>query len=261
MDVMWLLKDFNNFALYTVTDAAINVASVAGIWLIAARFNGIGGMGIYQVLFMLGYSLMVNGLISTFFSFNVYFISRIIGRGQMDHVLIMPQPVWVTLLTEGFTPVSGSGVLLSGIGVTTFALSRIDNLVSVPFVIALVGCIGLSVIISLSFSFMWGSLAFYSPVGAEEVCTSAGSLSWLSGFPLNGLESVSKYVMLSVLPIGLYAWFPSMALMGLSSSLNIALLAFIALAYLSLVLFFFTRGLKHYVKNGSYRYLDRGHRR
>jgi ABC-2 type transport system permease protein len=262
MDLLWLLKDFRNFALYMVTDVIINIASITGIWLIAARFNGIGGMGIYQVLFMLGYSLTVSGVTNTLFSYNVYFISRIIGRGQMDHVLIMPQPVWMTLLTEGFIPVSGSGVLLSGIGIITYALSRLDNLVNPVFIAALILCICFSVLISLSFSFLWGSLAFYAPVAAEEVCTSVDNLfSSLRSFPLNGIAGVGKYFMLSILPVGLYAWFPSLVLMRLSSPGNIGIFIAIALAYLGLVLVIFRRGLHYYVKNGANRYSDRGHRR
>jgi len=262
MDLLWLLKDFNNFILYVTTDIVINFASITGIWLIAARFNGIGGMSIYQLLFMLGYSLTVGGVINSFFSFNVYFISRKIGRGQMDHVLIMPQPVWMTLLTEGFTPVSGSGVLFSGLGVMAFALSRIDNPVNAALIATLAVCIVLSTAISLAFSFLWGSLAFYSPVGAEEICSSVDSFfTSLRSFPLNGVGTVSKYLMLSVLPVGLYAWYPATALMGLSSSGHILLFAVIALAYTGIVMMIFRKGLQHYVKNGANRYNDRGHRR
>ena len=262
MDLMWLMKDTNNFIIYMVTDVLINIAAVTGIWLIAQQFNGIGSMNVYQVLFMLGYSLTVGGLENVFFNFNVYYISRKIGRGQMDHMLIMPQPVWITLLTEGFTPVSGSGVFISGLGIMIFAMTRIGSLVSPLFIIALAACILFSLIISLSFSYLWGSLAFYSPVGAEEICTSVNSLfSSLRGFPLNGVGLVSEFVMLSVLPVGLYAWFPASALLGISGSYNIAILALIALAYISLVYIIFRRGLKYYAEHGSSRYHDRGHRR
>jgi ABC-2 type transport system permease protein len=257
-----MLKDFKYFVSNVVTEIIINIAGITGIWLIAERFNGIGGMSLYQVLFMLGYSLTVSGVTSTLFSFNVYFISRIIGRGQLDHVLIMPQPVWMTLLTEGFIPVSGSGVLLSGIGIMIFALTRIDNLVNPVFIAVLILCIAFSAIISLSFSFLWGSLAFYAPVAAEEVCTSVDSLfSSLRSFPLNGITGLSKYLILSIIPVGLYAWFPTSALMGLSSRVNIVIFIAIALAYLGLVLVIFRRGLHYYVKNGANRYSDRGHRR
>ena len=63
------------------------------------------------MLFLLGYALLVRGVIDTFFNYNVAFISRRIGRGQLDHMLVQPQPLWMALLTEGFAPFSGSGML------------------------------------------------------------------------------------------------------------------------------------------------------
>jgi ABC-2 type transport system permease protein len=257
-----MLKDYKYFTLYTLTDLIINLASITGIWLLAARFNGIGGMNINQVLFMLGYSLAVSGAINTFFSYNVFFISRVIGRGQLDHILIMPQPVWLTLLTEGFIPVSGSGVLLSGFGIMLYALIKLELITHPLFLAGVIVCWLFSIVISFSFSLLWGSLAFYAPVAAEEVCTSVEDFfSSLKNFPLNGLGTLGKTVLLSVLPVGLYAWFPTAALLGLSGRFNIALMALIAAVYLGLAGLVFRRGLQHYVKCGSSRYLDRGHRR
>jgi ABC-2 type transport system permease protein len=143
-----------------------------------------------------------------------------------------------------------------------FSLSKTGSQAGVIFIPALIICIGLSVMISLSYSFLWGSLAFYSPVAAEEVCTSVSNLFYsLRSFPLNGIGVVTRIGMLSVIPVGLYAWFPSVALMGLSSRINIVVFAAVSIAYLGLVLIVFRKGLQHYVKNGSYRYSDRGHRR
>ena len=48
-----------------------------------------------------------------FFGYNVLTISRRLGRGQLDHTLVQPQPIWLSLLTEGFMPFSGSPVLLA----------------------------------------------------------------------------------------------------------------------------------------------------
>ena len=66
---------------------------------------------------MLGYAALVRGLLDMGFSYNVLHISRRIGRGQMDHTLVQPQPVWMGLLTEGFMPFSGSWSLFTGIGI------------------------------------------------------------------------------------------------------------------------------------------------
>ena len=49
-------------------------------------------------------AMLATSLSDMFFGYNVRFISRRLGRGQFDHTLIQPQPVWMALLTEGFNP-------------------------------------------------------------------------------------------------------------------------------------------------------------
>jgi ABC-2 type transport system permease protein len=262
IDIMWLLKDFKNFFMCTVTDMVINLASITGVWLIAERFAGIGGLGKYQIIFMLGYSLAVGGVMNMMFNMNILYISRRIGRGQLDHLLIQPQPVWMSLLTEGFVPFSGSGVLLSGAGVLAYSLHKLEWTVSPLWLALLFICILLSSLVSLSYSFLWGSMAFYAPVAAEEVCTSISDLfSTLRNFPLGGLGKLWQTIMVSVLPVGLCAWYPSIALNHAEASAGVFVLAVLAAVYFALALIVFKRGMKHYVTKGSYRYHDRGHRR
>ena len=38
------------------------------------------------------------------------------ARGQLDHMLLMPQPLWVTIASDGFMPFSCSGTLIAGSG-------------------------------------------------------------------------------------------------------------------------------------------------
>src|SRR5947209_15927157 len=94
LDFMWVTRSFRMFVMYFVGDAVINVAAVTGMLLVAERFDGIGPWSKWQIVFMLGYGTMVSGLLSTFFGYNVLMISRRLGRGQFDHTLIQPQPVW-----------------------------------------------------------------------------------------------------------------------------------------------------------------------
>ena len=261
MDALWLLKDFRSFALYTVTDMIVNLASVAGVWLMAERFAGIGGWGKHQILFMLGYSLTVSGIMNMFFNWNIQYISRRIGRGQLDHVLIQPQPVWMTLLTEGFVPASGSGVLLTGAGLLVYSLFKLQWSISPVWLGALGVSLLLSTAVNLTYSFLWGSLAFYAPAAAEEVCTSVIDLfSTLRNFPLNGMGKLWQAIMVTVLPVGLCAWVPSLSLQyGRVYAGFFGVLLF-AVIYLLLTWIVYRRGMKHYVTKGSYRYHDRGHR-
>ena len=262
LDVLWLFKDFQNFMACCLTETIGSLASVSGIWLLAERFSGIGSLSREQVLFMLGYSLCVSGITNTFFNMNILHISRRIGRGQLDHVLMQPQPIWAVLLTEGFVPVSGSGVLLSGIGVLLYGIRGINLQIGFVWVVLLFLSIVLSAAIKLIYSFLWGSLAFYAPAGAEEICSSVvGLFESLKGFPLNAMGSIGQTILLTILPVGLCAWYPAMALTTGKVYESVVYMCFITGLLLIITLLAFKRGMRNYAKTGSYRYHDRGHRR
>ncbi|MCL2421037.1 MAG: hypothetical protein FWD03_04200, partial [Defluviitaleaceae bacterium] len=84
IDLAWLLRD-STFAILAISaDVISNLSAVTGVFLLAWRFDGIGGMGRYEVLFMLGYGTLITGIYQTFCSMNnTGHISRRIGRGQL----------------------------------------------------------------------------------------------------------------------------------------------------------------------------------
>src|SRR5712691_5420350 len=121
MDLLFLARGTQVALAYYASDCVIGLAAVTATYLLAERFDGIGPWTKPQVLFLLGYVLLVRGVIDTFFNYNIAFISRRIGRGQLDHILIQPQPLWMPLLSEGFAPVTGTGMLLPGVGLLVVA--------------------------------------------------------------------------------------------------------------------------------------------
>ena len=105
MDFRWLLHD-RLFAVISVSaDILSNLAAVSGVYMLAARFSQIGGMTREEIFFMLSYTTLLTGVYQMFFAANnVGHISRRIGRGQVEHMLLQPVPLPVQLLCEGFNP-------------------------------------------------------------------------------------------------------------------------------------------------------------
>ena len=264
LDLTWFFRDTKYCVYNIIADVVSSLSSLAGVFLLAERFGNIGGMDSTQILFMLGYASIIDGIILMFFSMNnVAWISRLIGRGQLDHRLIQPVPFWMQLLTEGFIPISGNSMLICGIGISAYATSQLALSTGPLWVLVFLLSVLCSVAIILSFSYIAGCLAFYAPVAGEEISTSAvGLFGSLKTFPIGGLAMPAKVVLVTVLPIGLTAWLPANLLMGqtpqgFSDSLLIVVTIILALMASTL----FKKGLKHYAKSGSTRYADRGHRR
>src|SRR4051794_37699530 len=151
MDVLWITRDMNQFVFYFGAEALLSVAAMSTTLLLAARFNGIGAWTAAQVLFMLAYSTAVMGAMETIFNFNVLEISRRIGRGQLDHVLVQPRPLWMALVTEGFVPFSGSGSLIIGLGLLAWSAHRLSIPVSATWLALLLVSLAGSCSVVLSF--------------------------------------------------------------------------------------------------------------
>jgi ABC-2 type transport system permease protein len=262
LDFTLIMANMKLAVVWYLSDMVINLASVTALLLLAERFAGIGAWTKDQVIFMLGYTTTVSGLMNVLFGYNVLVISRRLGRGQLDHTLIQPQPIWVSLLTEGFTPFSGSSVLLPGIGLLIWAAYRLALPITPGWLALLLLNLAASSAIVMSFSFLTGSLAFWAPRAAEEISSSSTRLlTQLKVFPLDGLSPALLGGLLSVLPVGFLAWYPSRALIGLNSAgwagWVTPLAALIFAAATSLI---FGKGMRHYGRTGSQRYSNLGHR-
>ncbi|HVC32512.1 MAG TPA: ABC-2 family transporter protein [Chloroflexota bacterium] len=263
LDFTWITRNLSFFLTYFISDVTRGLSTVAATFLLAERFDGIGPWTTPQILFMLGYATLVRGTEDVFFGYNVAVISRRIGRGQLDHTLVQPRPIWVTLLTEGFTPFSGSTVLLPGVGLLVWAASRLSLPVSPGWLALALVNFAASCAIVLAFSFLWGSLAFWAQRAAEEISSSAMNvMQQLTPFPLDGLGAGWLGGMLTIVPAGFVAWYPCRALLGIDPSpyaVGVTPLAAIAITLLTIGVF--QKGMKHYGRVGSQRYLSFGHRR
>lgn len=264
MDLLYIARGVQVALAYYVADTLIGVAAVTATFLLAERFDGIGAWTRPQVLFMLGYALLVRGIVATFFNYNLAFISRRIGRGQLDHILIQPLPIWMALVTEGFAPLTGSGMLLPAGFLLLSSLRQLDLQMSTAWLGIFVANLIASIVIALAFEYAWGSIAFWVPRAAEEINSHTWAmLSTLTPFPLDGVSGVALVTLLSVVPVGLIAWYPSRILLGIDppSVEAAAGVPTAALVFAALAAWIFKSGLRHYGQTGSSRYLDYGHRR
>jgi ABC-2 type transport system permease protein len=263
MDLLFIARGFKLAIAFYVADMIIGASSAATTLLLAERFGGIGVWSRPAILFMLGYGLLVRGVIDTCFNFNVSFISRRIGRGQLDHNLVQPQPIWMGLLTEGFIPFTGSGMLIPAIALTVLGLRELP-IATTPGWAALlaINLLG-SIAVMLGFNYCWATLAFWAPRAAEEINSSTyRMMDQLKQFPIEGMGPALVGGLLTVLPVGLVAWYPVRALVGLDGwPWAPAVTPLAGLALVALAAWLFARGMEQYGRTGSTRYLPYGFRR
>lgn len=262
MNLVLLMRSKQQFITYIVGDLLARAGTIAAILLLAQRFEGIGGWSQSEILFLLGYGLMVSGIEMLFFSYNVSAISRRIGRGQLDHSLLQPQPLLMTFVTEGFAPVDALALMLPA-GVMMAVSVATSSVVLTPLLVLLLGgSLLASTIVLVGFNFLFGAVAFWAPQGAEELSPAAtGLLQSLKIFPLDVAGPALRTLLTSVIPAGFLAWMPSAALLGRFSPSAFGATFAAAAAVAGLATLTFHKGLTHYGHTGSQRYSDFGHRR
>lgn len=263
LDLAWLLRDTKYAVAAMSADMISNISAVSGVFLIALRFGGIGGMSADEVFFMAAYSTLVDGIFILFGSGNNVHISRIIGRGQLEHLFIQPLPLRVQLLTCGFAPFTGGGNFVAGSLLMVVAVKRLHLRVTPLWILALAAYLSVTAVILVARAYLASSAAFYSPVAAEEISSIAiDETRFLSAFPLSGMPWFIQFPLLTALPEGLMAWFPSLCLLGRPPlGLTAYYPVFFALLISLAANCFFRKGLSHYVKTGANRYVPHGFRR
>ena len=119
----------------------------------------------------------------------------------------------------------------------------------------------ISMVIVVSLSYLFSSLAFYAPVQCEEISSTViYSMEHTKSFPLSGMPLYIKYPLLTIFPAGLMAWFPTMILLGKTTTFGNFYPAIFALLLSFVTAYFFKKGFRYYVKKGINRYVSGGHR-
>ncbi len=263
MYLVWLLPDPKYAIAGIIADIIGNLAVVSSVFLVAVRFGGIGGMSSDEVLFMMVYSTMVTGIFTMFGSGNNIHISRIIGRGQLEHLFIQPLSVRMQLATCGFSPFTGGSNFLVGLILLVIAVRRLELVVTPFWILSLIAYILTTMTVIVARAYLVSSTAFYAPVAAEEIATTAIDDTWfLSTFPLSGMPAYIQLPLITFLPEGLMAWFPSLCLLGrppLGFSAYYPMLFALVIALVAS--YVFKKGMNYYVVKGSNRYVPYGFRR
>lgn len=260
MDLLWLLRDTKYCILQIFADIVSVISTVLALMCLAMKFENIGGFSYYQLLLMFGIATSVHGIYNMFFAnYNNGMVSRIIGRGQIEHYIIQPIPIWIQIITRGFAPFSGNSQFFLSIVLIVFSLKKLGILSTVMMGKVLAVSV-ISVIMMVSIIYMVSTVAFYAPSAAEDISQPILALFVnTSYFPLGSMDFICKLLYTFIIPVGSIAWFPTKVILenNIFSEVKLLLAPIVAIALANL---FFRKGLNYYAKKGAGRYSSFGHR-
>jgi ABC-2 type transport system permease protein len=262
LNAIRILRTREQAILFTATDFIWHSGALLAPVLVAVRFGHIGPWPVDAVVFMLAYGAAVSSLLDALGD-APWVLSQRIGRGQLDHYLVQPQPLWRTLLTDSFTPFDFWPVLALGLSLMAWSTARLHVAVSPGWLGLLAVNLLASIGVKTAFLYAWGSLAFWAPRGAEEISHAAASVIDEVSFPLDTVPRPLQVALVSVVPSGLLSWLPARALLHIAGAgaMDAWLTPLAAIVLGAVALLLFRLGLRNYRRTGSRRYTDFGHRR
>lgn len=261
MNAIRILRTREQAIVHTLTDFIWHSGGLLAPVLVALRFGHVGPWPATAVVFMLAYGAAVSSMMDALGD-SPWRMSYYIGRGRLDHFLVQPQPLWRTLLTDGFTPFDFWPVLTLGVVLMAWSAVRLHVAAGPGWLGLLALNLLASIVIQTAFLYAWGCLAFWAPRGAEEISSMASRLVGDLSFPLDPVPRPLRAVLVTVVPSGLLSWFPARALLRVAGAgpgdVWLTPLAAVVLGAVALAVF--RLGLRRYRRTGSWRYVD-GHRR
>src|SRR5262249_59868974 len=93
MNAIKILRTREQAIAHTLTDFIWHSGAMLAPVLVAVRFGHVGPWPAAAVVFMLAYGNAVSSLLDALGE-NTFRLSQRIGRGQLDHYLLQPQPLW-----------------------------------------------------------------------------------------------------------------------------------------------------------------------
>jgi ABC-2 type transport system permease protein len=192
---------------------AFGYASVYGtIWIIAHRFEKLGGWTWPEIALMLGFHVLGYALGAAFTLVQLRSMEELVRLGTYDTLLVRPLSPWAFLVFSGINIEYGGHITL-GIGMMAWALPQLEIDWSLLTALQLAACLVSAALLTGAMLTIVGAMAL--------VLTRSRYLFgiyfdfWeLSRYPLSVFALPLQVVLMSVVPLGYMAYVPVASLLG-----------------------------------------------
>jgi len=216
----------------------LNNASFIIQWIILYSLKeDVGGYSFNQVLLLWAIAASTYGF-SHFIFKKAYTLSDTITNGKLDSFLVQPKNVLISAITTDIE-VSALGDILYG-----FIVLFISGITITKFLLFTLFTITGAIIIT-DVAIILGSLSFW--FGRSDMIADTGNnlMTSFATYPDGIFKGLAKILLLTIIPIGLTAYFPVWIMTKFDIKLTLIIIALtIAITTLTFVIFY--RGLRRY---------------
>ena len=181
-------------------------------YLIYTRTNGYPGWSFSQIMLFQAVLLLWTGLAKTLFGEVKNSTSLIIQLGLFDRILINPASPLVMILTHGFC-YQGLGTFVAGIIALVYCIIKFGIIIScwqvIMFLVFLFS--GIALHLSIIIFYCAISLRFVYILRLSDILD---RIADFGQFPAEIFSGIFRFFYLTIIPIGIWIYYPSQVLLG-----------------------------------------------
>jgi ABC-2 type transport system permease protein len=238
--------DFIMWALVELFWMSVNLLLIGVLY---SHTQTIAGWNKYEMLILVGTSMLIQRLLMGFFWSNLFEMSRNVRTGQFDFFLAQPGNPLFMVSTRKLDPDSLLNSFVA-IGVIVYAIHHLGLHITFGVIALYTLLLICGVVIHYSALLMVSSLALWV-VGLQGLEGTYFTLFEFSRLPREAFRGIARVLFVYALPVVVVSYVPAHTLLyGFRPAFALWLVA-VAAAWLAVAVLVFTRGLRRYSSASS----------
>jgi len=224
------------------------------VWIVVARFDGLGGWTLPEITFLYGMRLTAHGIFYLLFS-QMFDFDRVLITGEFDRYLVRPMSPLLQLFTRKLR-VNCFGDLIGGALLLTVAATGAGIDWSPASLALLVAAVIGGALVEGAVQVTLGSLGFrFLNIQAVRVSTNE-VFNLYGNYPMTMFPRVLEYLLTFALPVAFVAYFPASTILGRSDELSVSpllgwLAPLVGVMLFAIAVRIWSRQSRHYQSSGS----------
>jgi ABC-2 type transport system permease protein len=238
-----------DFLLWSAVELAWMSVNVLLVEVIYRHTDSVAGWGKYEMLLLVGTSMLIQRLLMGFFWTNLFEMGRNVRTGYFDFYLAQPGSPLFMVSTRKLDPDGLANTVVAG-GVIIYAAHRLGLHPGVIGVLLYLGLIACGLVIHYSLFLLTASTTFWI-IKTEGIEGSYFTVMDFSRLPREAFRGAANLLLVYLLPAVVVSNVPARTLIH-GFQLRYALWLFAAsAAWFTLAVFVFHRGLRRYASASS----------
>lgn len=219
------------------------------LYIIFQNIPALAGFTLNEILLMYGLSLIPKGIDHLFFD-NIWLLPRYVRQGGMDRYMLRPIQVLYVFLIERFQP-DAFGEIILGFFLVFTTISNLKLTLDYVQIIAITFTLSLGIFIYTGLKLATASTSFWLK-NSYPLMQVTYDLSDFMKYPITIFPKLMQLILTFIIPFALVSYYPTMYLLGKASLVTVlGYICLMTIGIISLALFVWHKGLKHYESTGS----------